>query len=314
VWDWHLTKGRWRELLTRQILLLLSFVATLTVLSSYFIATTGFRTLWYFQVTYVLQHFARTGSLGLPELLLWGKLPFLAQYLWIYVLLPVAYAVTFYRCLRSPATRDRRAVTLLGLVGFCLLAEVAFNVNWLRVFVVSMPGIILLVWVVAETRSGRRYLVAVTWLVLVCLGLAQTWSRHSHADVLVELPAGRVALRSQALEKLDWLAQRTKPGDFFFQAAWTNFYLPLRLRNPVFLDLLESSALTSQYVELAIQQLEAKRVRYILWSPRLDVPDPLHGQNQYHLGPFRDYLHIHYHLARRFSDNEEVWDRNSSPD
>ena len=315
VWDWHLSKGRWRELLTRQALLLVSFVGMLAALSSYFLTTTGFRTLWYFQVTYVRQHLTRTGSLGLPEILSWGKLPFLAQYLWVYVLLPVAYAVAFYRVWRSPATRNGRAVTLLALVGLCLLAEVAFNVNWLRVFVVSMPGIILLVWVVGETRSGRRQLVAVAWLVFVCVGLAQTWSRHAHTEALVELPAGRVSLRSQAFEKLDWLAQRMRAGDFFFQAAWTSLYLPMKLRNPVFLDLLESSALTSpEYVELAIQQLEAKRVRYILWPPRLDAPDPSYGQNQYHLGPFRDYVHDHYHLARRFSDSEEIWERNSPPD
>ena len=166
-----------------------------------------------------------------------------------------------------------------------------------------------------ETRSGRRQLVAVAWLVFVCVGLAQTWSRHAHTEALVELPAGRVSLRSQAFEKLDWLAQRMRAGDFFFQAAWTSLYLPMKLRNPVFLDLLESSALTSpEYVELAIQQLEAKRVRYILWPPRLDAPDPSYGQNQYHLGPFRDYVHDHYHLARRFSDSEEIWERNSPPD
>jgi hypothetical protein len=313
VWDWHLTKGRWRELLTRQALLLLSFLGMLGVLSSYFIATAGFATLWYFQISYVREHLARTGGLGLPEVLSWGKLPFLAQYLWIYLALPIVYAVTLYKCWRSPATSGR-ALTLLSLVGICLLAEAAFNVNWLRVFVVSMPGIILLVWVVAETQTGRRYVLGVAWLVLICFGVAQTWSRHAHAEVLVELPAGRVAVRSQAFEKLDWLAQQTRPGDFFFQAAWSSFYLPLRLHNPVFLDLLESSALSSpQYVELTIQQLEAKRVRYILWPPRLDAPDPFYGQKQYHLAPFRDYLHNHYHLARSFSDNDQVWERNAPP-
>jgi len=314
VWDWQLTKGPWRELLTRQVLLLVSFVGTLAILSAYFIATVGLKTLWYFQITYVREHFGRTESLGLPEVLSWRRLPFVAQYLWIYVAVPVAYAVALYRCWRSPATWNTRSVTLLGLVGVCLLAEVAFNVNWLRVFVVSLPGIILLVWTVAETGRGRSRVVAATWLVLVCFGLAETWSRHAHAEVLAELPGGRVALRSQAFEKLDWIAHRTRPGDLFFQAAWTSLYLPLRLRNPVFLDLLESSALTSpEYVELTIQQLETKRVHYILWQPRLDVPDPFYGEQQYHLGPFRDYLHNHYHLALSFSDHDEIWERNAPP-
>jgi hypothetical protein len=310
VWDWHLTKGRWQDLLTRQILLSLSFGGTLALLSSYFIATTGFATLWYFQISYVRQHLARTGSLGLPGSLSLGNFLFVAPYLCIYVALPIAYAVALYRCWRGPATRNATAGMLLGLVGFCLLGEVAFNVNWVRVFVVSMPGIVLLVWVVAQSRRVRRYVVPVTWVALVCLGLTQTWLRHTHAEMSAELPGGRVALRSEAFEKLDWLARRTKPEDFFFQAAWTSFYLPLRLRNPVFLDLLESSAITSpEYVELTIQQLETRRVHYILWPPRLDAPDAFYGQKQYYLGPFRDYLQTHYHLMWSFSDNEEMWER-----
>jgi len=312
VWDWRLTKGQWRELLTRQMLLLVSFAGTLTLLSSYFIATTGLGTLWYFQITYVRQHLARTGLLGLPGPLSWRSLPLVAPYLCIYVALPIAYSVALYRCWRGPATRNARAVMLLALVGFGLLAEVALNVNWVRVFVVSMPGIVLLVWMVAESRRARRFVVPIAWVALVCFGLTQTWVRHAHAEVLAELPGGRVALRAEAFEKLNWLAERTRPGDFFFQAAWTSFYLPLRLLNPAFLDLLESSALTGpEYVELTIQQLEAKRVRYVLWPPRLDGADPSYGQNQYHLGAFRDYLHEHYHVARRFSDNEEIWERDS---
>jgi hypothetical protein len=313
VWDWRLTKGQWRELLTRQILLLVSFAGTLILLSSYFIATTGLGTLWYFQITYVRQHLARTGSFGLPGPLSW-YLPIDVPYLCIYVALPIAYSVALYRCWRGPATRKTRAMMLLALVGFCLLAEVALNVNWVRVFVVSMPGIALLVWMVAESPGARRFVVPIAWVALVCLGLTQTWVRHAHAEVIAELPGGRVALRREAFEKLNWLAQRTKPGAFFFQAAWTSFYLPLRLRNPAFLDLLESSALTSpEYVQLTIQQLEAKRVRYVVWPPRLNAAaaDSSYGQNQYHLGPFRDYLHEHYHLAFRFSDSEEMWERNS---
>jgi hypothetical protein len=312
LWDWRIAKGRWSELLTRQLLLLLSFVATLTALSSYFIATTGFETLWYFQITYVREHLVKARSLGLPEPLSWRRLPSVVQYLWIYVSLPIVYAVSLYQCWRGPAIRNCRAVTLLALVGLCLLAEVALSVNWLRIFVVSMPGIILLVWIVSETQSMCRYVVAATWLVLLSIGLVQIRSRHLSASALLELPAGHVALRLQVFEKLNWLADRTEPGDFFFQAAWNSFYLPMKLRNPVFLDLLETSALTDPpYVDLTIQQLETKPVRYILWPPRLNFPDPSYGgEQEYHLGPFRDYLRSHYHLVHSFPDNDEIWERN----
>ncbi|MGB8097928.1 MAG: hypothetical protein WCF17_12295, partial [Terracidiphilus sp.] len=29
-----------------------------------------------------------------------------------------------------------------------------------------------------------------------------------------------------------------------------------------------------------------------------------------HLGPLRDYLHLRYHLAKRFPGSLEVWERN----
>jgi hypothetical protein len=177
-----------------------------------------------------------------------------------------------------------------------------------------MPGLILLVWIVAENPRVCRYAIVAAWVVLVCVGVAQTWSRQTRAAALLELPGGRVALRPQTFEKLNWLAQRTTPDELFFQAAWTSFYLPLRLRNPVFVDALESSGITSpENVALTIQQLEMKRVQYVLWPPRLNVPDPYYGEKQYHLGPFHDYLHEHYHRVWSFSDNDEMWERNSAP-
>jgi hypothetical protein len=313
LWDWRVAKNRWSDLLGGQLVLLFSFIATLAALSSYFIATTGFGTLWYFQITFVREHLVNAGSLGLPESLSWRRLPFVAQYLWIYISLPIVYAISLYRCWRGPAVRNWRAVTLLALVGLSLLAEVAFNLNWLRVFAVSMPGVILLVWIASELQGARRYVVAAAWLVLLSIGLLQIRSKHANAVAVLELPAGQVAIRSQTYDKLNWLVQHTRPGDFFFQAAWTSLYLPLKLRSPVFLDVLESSAVTTPpYVDLTIQQLEMQPVRYILWPPRLNAPDPFYGGvENYHLAPFRDYLRNHYHLLHTFPDSDEIWERNS---
>jgi hypothetical protein len=165
----------------------------------------------------------------------------------------------------------------------------------------------------SDTQCIRRYVIAAAWLVLLSIGLVQTRSRHVSASARLELPAGHVALRPQVFEKLSWLAERTTPEDFFFQAAWNSFYLPMHLRNPVFLDLMETSALTDpEYVDLTIRQLETRPVHYILWPPRLNAPNPFYGgEKQYHLGPFRDYLRSHYHLVRSFPDNDEIWERNS---
>jgi hypothetical protein len=312
-WDWRRNKERWPELLERQGMLLGCFTGTLALLSSYFIAESGLGTLWYFQITYVRHHLVTAASLGLPEAVTWSRLPSLAQYLWAYVLLPVVYALSLYRCCRGPfgeAIGNCRTVMLLTLVGVCWTVEVALNVNWLRVFAVTLPGIILVIWLVAETKALRRAVVSVLWILAACLALAQVAYRQGRTATVMELPGGRAAVLPKDFEKLDWLAQRTKPGDAFFQAGWTSFYLPLRLHNPLFVDVLESTAVTNPPdVELSVRQMEAAKPRYVLWPPRLNAPDSFYGPLQYHVEPFRDYLHANYNLVCSFSDGDEVWER-----
>jgi hypothetical protein len=54
----------------------------------------------------------------------------------------------------------------------------------------------------------------------------------------------------------------TKRGQFFFQADWPGMYLPLRLRNPVFLDIvLPEEGTRPEDITSAIQQLERKASR-----------------------------------------------------
>lgn len=322
VWSKYRLKQSWPQLLGRQLLLFLSFMVTLAILNSYFIVTTGLKNLWYFQVAYVHEHLLSswgTMSFGLPDALIWQRLPFvgrylgLGQYLFIYALLLIIYPLVlwlWWRNREEMTVRDWGPIVLLSLVGFCLFVEVAISVNWLRIFVVSMPGIVLLIWMINMAGKYRRHAVALVWCAIVCLALPQIWLKHVRRSVVVELPAGRVAVTPQAFDKLGWIAQHTRPEEFFFQAGWTDVYLPLRLRNPVFLDMLGPVQISPEYIGLAIQQLEAKHVQYILWQPRFDSPDPFYPPEQYHLEPFRDYLRNHYHRLRNFSDQDEIWERN----
>jgi hypothetical protein len=72
-----------------------------------------------------------------------------------------------------------------------------------------------------------------------------------------------------------------------------------------------SAPTSPEYVELAIRQLETRPVRYVLWPPRLNAPDPFYGPGNYHVGPFRNFLQSHYHIVRTFPDDDEIWERNS---
>jgi len=137
-----------------------------------------------------------------------------------------------------------------------------------------------------------------------------TWHRQHHNSIVAQLPGGRAATTPQAYEKLDWVMQHTSPGQFFFQAAWPGMYLPLQLRNPVFLDAVGTGDGTPpQYVQQAIQQLEEKRVQYVVWPARLDYPDNRQCPETDHLAPLRAYLRRRYERVQIFSDEVEARER-----
>jgi len=303
----------WLDLLRSQFLLLLGFVSVQLLLNAHFIATVGLKQLWYFQVTYVgryMVHGIQTQFMGLPAPLTLRTLPNLAPYLVVYMLLPAIYPVALWQCWRerrSPAFPWEQ-VALLSMSGSFLLVEVASSLNWLRLFAVSMPGIILFIWALGRTGKAQRYAIALMWIVVAGLGIRQTWLRHSQQEEIAETPGGQIAAAPRAYEKLLWMMQHTKPGQFFFQAAGPGIYLPLQLRNPLFMDAVETNQQTRpEYIQLAIQQLEAKQVKLVLWSPRLDNADD--DPTEEAIAPLRSYLRGRYIRVQVFSDQDVVWER-----
>jgi hypothetical protein len=315
VWEQIYLKRNWRGTLVSSALLSLSFAASVLLLNAYFIATVGARHLWYEQVTYVRLYAPRMGSIsnfGLPAFSTWRAVPLVAQQLFVYFLLPVIYVLSLLRSRlwsSDSASERYRNAALLSLVGTVLLLEVAISPNWLRIYAVSMPGIILLLWYAERGGKPRRYMIGLFYCGIACLALRQIWSRHHQQYVVCELPAGRAAVLPQNCDELLWIAQRTKPGDFFFQAAWPGMYIPLGLRNPLFLDAVGPNQQTRpEDVKLAIDQLDQKSVRYVLWSKRLDTAD-VDPKTENSLGPLKAYLLERYELVKVFSGEDELWER-----
>ncbi len=92
-------------------------------------------------------------------------------------------------------------------------------------------------------------------------------------------------------------------------------YLPLHLRNPLFIDqVLPGMGNRPEEIALAIRQLEEKRVRYVLWAPRLDLAEgrSVHAQGNVedNVEPLREYLHVRYSQVIVFPDGDEIWQRN----
>ncbi len=295
-------------------MLALGFAVTLAAAESYFIVVIGWRLLWYFQVTYVL-HFMvggpGTSFLGMPPWSGWRHFPSTAQYITVYLLLPIVYVITLWKCWKGSSEplvceQDKNAM-LVAVSGSALLFEVMFSLNWLRIYTISMPGIILLLWLVRSLKA-RRMALQIIWAAILFIAATEIVHAH-HGYVVAELPAGRAAMEPEAYQKLHWIEQHTQSEEFFFDSAWPGVYLPLTLRNPVFAEGVGLDTQTRpEFVQQAIAQLDAKKVRYILWSRQLSLqgnPEPATSS----LAALRVYLLERYKKVKVFGDRDEIWER-----
>jgi hypothetical protein len=306
---------RWRRfLLDRLAFLFAGFVLALLCTNAYFVIRVGVKQLWAFEVAYVWEHMGRDPvwpDLGLGQTPTWVNLPRLSPYLLVYGLLPTAFVLVTIHCWRKRregGTEQRDNLALVSMVGVFLSAEVASNLNWLRLFAVAMPGVVLFTWALGKAGKLRVPFVRLTWVFVVCLGANHVRSRRQHNPFVVELPAGTAVTDSLHGEKLKWLMRRTSPGEFFFAADYPSYYLPLALRNPVFLDVVGASEETRpEYVKRAILELAVRRVDLVLWLPQWD--DLEENRATSGLVGMRTFIHEDYFLAHAFSDGEQVWQR-----
>jgi hypothetical protein len=286
----------------------------LLCLSAYYLKTVGFERLWHCLVVYVFKYAGRYShrTFGLPVIpgSLLGLLPYLA----IYVLLPVIYGISLWQCWRSRknASFPWNQVTLLSLIGLSLLLDVAVSINWLRIFAVSLPVMVLTVWAMGRLQIRGRALCALfvtASITLACLAVRQIEAKRALSCVRGELPGGRFATTPKAYEKLRWLAAHTQRGEFFLQAGWPGVYLPLQVRSPLYMPTLTRwDGVLDEDIEPAIQQMQARRVRYVLWTNTLDEGCAFNSCTD-QLSIFRTYLNSSYRRIHSFDDGDVLWQK-----
>ena len=305
----------WKVLGKDLLLVLFVYLLTLATLNYPYIVSIGIRQLWYFQVTYVHRfavHPQWGFPFGLPNRITIRTLPSLAQYLIVYLLLPSSTIIALYLCWkrrRNPSAIE--PVTLLTFVAFLLLAEVAISVNWLRLFAVSAPSVIVLIWVIWQSPTLRTRASVLLWAWILVQGGRQTFLRQRSQHVIVTLPAGTVATSEQSAARLTLIARRLKPGDTAFHALWPGIYLPFHVHNPMYFetvcldDLPRSSDIWS-----AIRQLDEQRVPYVFLAA---TPNPINASYcGDRLGPLSDYLHVSYLPVETLPDGDTLWRRRQS--
>jgi hypothetical protein len=190
------------------------------------------------------------------------------------------------------------------------MAEVATAVNWLRLYAVSLPGVILFVWMVTERLRIKSYAVIPIWVLTLGIGLQQVISIHAVNSAEIKLPGGIVATTPGGDEKLQWIEQRTHPGEFFLQAGWPGVYLPLELRNPLYVASINRFDIPrTEDIALGVQQLKSRPVHYVLWTALLDRDCHLGRPCVDSISLFREYIHASYTCVRTFPDGDTLWQR-----
>jgi hypothetical protein len=294
--------------------LVAAFAFVLLCLIAYYFETAGGEKLWYCLVVHVFKYAAHTSprTLGLPMVTVGpGTLLRLLPYVAIYALLPVIYSVSLWRCWcsRKSPTFPWNQVALLALIGLSLFLDVAVSINWLRLFAVSLPGIVLAAWAMGGLHLRRRALFMTASIALVCVAVRQIEVKRALSCARGELPGGRLATTPKAYEKLRWLATHTQRGEFFLQAGWPGVYLPLQVRSPLYMPTLTRwDGVLDEDIPPAIQQMNARRVRYVLWTNALDRGCAVNSCSD-QLSIFRTYLRSSYMPVHSFEDGDVLWEK-----
>jgi hypothetical protein len=239
--------------------------------------------------------------------------------LFVNTLLPIVY-VLFLFCYRRRKAAQRSGpwdrLMLLNIVGLCLFAGVVRAPAYSRLCSVSIPALILLVWLAGLlSRTPRAVLAVACAFTIAFLWIVEPMAQQLRRYVYLDTPSGRLAYAEPIVcEKHRLLLSRTHPGDYFFEAAWGISYFLLGLRDPARVPFVTTSDYTRpEEVSEVIESLEGHRVQFVLWHADLDMTagNPSSGD---HLGPLRRYLREHYRVVKTFDDLEQLWQREQTPD
>ena len=321
MWEGH-RNGRGRSaLLKSEAFLAAPFISTVLGTNAYFVWKAGLSRFLQSTVTFVFSHFqaaAMGNTFGVylinpPSLRPWYGLPWVVAYLSVHLLVPGIYllfTVRYWQQARHQPQYPWDRLMLINITGLFLFLSVAPAPSYFRLCVVSLPALILFVWLLTLPGRAERVLLPACWILAVLMAAVDIQHVQRHVTGYLNLPSGRTAfLNPNDYERFRWLAQHTRPGDFFLEADWANTYVALGLRNPAPVPFVTNSDYTCpEQVRAVVEALEARRVPLVLWSVNLDLPQNVTRAGD-HLGPLRSDLRAHYHVVKTFASGDQVWER-----
>jgi hypothetical protein len=321
-----------RELTWNWVRLAAGFIAALVLVNGYFIWEAGPARFFWCTVVFLLKYYPKQADWNtfLCMKPYWDRLlsarhslqSAFAAVRWLPELpavpcIFILFFVRYWKDAKKKSWEFWQRPMLVAIVGFFMFLSVAPAPASNRVMSGSLPAFILLGWFLDSPRKKARALVAI-WgvLTLVCVTYSMARFRPVVTDVLTA-PHGKVAFQGgygDVYQAYEWVQQRTKPGEYFYDPAFSDMNFYLDLRNPTPMPPLVNNGYTTPWqVASAINGLESHPTRYILWcSADLDPIPDWENPSDAHLGPLRDYIHSHYRLAKVLDGpdgRDEIWER-----
>ena len=223
------------------------------------------------------------------------------------LLVPGIYLVFLvYRWVEAKHEREEIPVelVLLSVIGITLYLTVAYAPLHVRLSEISMPAMIVTVWLL--NRTGERLWRIPAWAVGIAYLLVLPTRAQFRSYVMHDTPAGRIAVSDHDLSgEMTWLKEHTHSGDEFFAAYTTRLYVVLGLRNPARVPFVEPDDYTRpRQVVNTVRSIRRAKPQFILWpfEPQ-DADDPM--DRLYLLG---EELRSCYKPLLRLYDGE-VWQR-----
>ena len=239
----------------------------------------------------------------------WICIPF------VYITIPLVYLI-FLRVM----VRRRKVETgepwnqllLLAITGLAMFGSVAPCLSFMRVSTASLPGMVLLAWLL--NRWGRPGKIAAATLAALSLAIAiylpvRTQTRHWK---YLDLPAGRAAIGDpNRYELYQWMAEHTHPGQMYF--GMEPISLPLRLRTPAPIESpVPYEFNRPEHIAASIEAMERNRIPLLLLKPYLNLAGT-RGYTDDHLRPFQAYIDRHYRPVKVFPSGDMAWERKENP-
>ena len=196
---------------------------------------------FYYTVTFIAKYFSayevgswKTYMIGWPSIHQWTNWPDLAAWPLIHLLNPLVYVLFFVRYWRERRLNPDEPwerLMLINITGLCLFLTIASAPSWNRLYAVSLPALIMLVWFLRFSFTLERALLRILWAVVVVLAVVRPTITQTRWRALLDLPTGRTAFfEPGAYEETKWLMERIAPSDYFFGDQMLCF--DLDLRNP----------------------------------------------------------------------------------